>query len=143
MSYLNCPLDGAVLSGTLVWKSAPAVSRTAAQFTFTLTLSLEHTPTNATAGDEVRWPGSLKFGDGNEVEGGAMKVSTSDLQLCLQCRGEVKSLIMCFFNFPLLYMTTHADPLHQSFRRLSGCNSLPPPPLSHCQSLWQPLVGKV
>ena len=58
-----------------MWKSAPAVSRTAAQFTFTLTLSLEHTPTNATAGDEVRWPGSLKFGDGNEVEGGAMKVS--------------------------------------------------------------------
>ena len=72
-------IDEAVFSGTLTWKSAPTVGRTAAQFTLTLTLSLEYTSTNVTVGGLVEQPGRLKFGDGNEVKGGLMQVRVEQL----------------------------------------------------------------
>jgi subtilisin-like proprotein convertase family protein len=53
----------AVLSGSLSWRRvATATRRTAAQFTLTLTLSLDY-HLNATAGDNINLPGRFYYGD--------------------------------------------------------------------------------
>ena len=67
--------DEAVLSGSLVWKEAPAdYPRTTALFTLTLALSPEYY-SNSSVGDTVYMPGQLSFGDENEMDSFLMKVN--------------------------------------------------------------------
>ena len=62
-----------MLSGHLVWQKAATAQRTTAQFTLTLTLSLDYYR-GATAKDSIALPGTFFYGDDNSEEGLLLEV---------------------------------------------------------------------
>lgn len=74
---LSCE-DEAVLSGSLVWKEAPAdYPRTTALFTLTLALSVQYYP-NSSTGSTVYMPGHIMFGDEKEMDSVLMQVTCTN-----------------------------------------------------------------
>ena len=62
-----------MLSGHLVWQKAATVQRTTAQFTLTLTLSLDYYR-GVTAKDSIALPGTFFYGDDNSEDGLLLEV---------------------------------------------------------------------
>ena len=63
--------DDAVLAGLLTWTRDIAVSRTAVQFTLSLSLDRSYYP-NTSIADLIALPGLLHYGDSSELDEAVM-----------------------------------------------------------------------